>query len=64
MIDDIDQAKHGQRREPEQHDRTEEGADDRRTAFLHEEQQEQDDDGNRDHEGMQRRCANLQPFDS
>ena len=62
VLDDVQDAEHGQGAEPQQHDRTEENPDPCRPMALDHEQRDQDRDGQRHHGGMKLRRRHLQPF--
>ena len=59
---DLDGAEHGDGAEPNGHDRTEQAADGAGAAHLHREQAEDDNDGDGQHEALQPRRDDLQPF--
>jgi hypothetical protein len=59
---DTDDAEHGDGHEPQQHDRAEGAAHDRRSAVLDGEQSDQDRDRHRQHIGLEDRGADIEPF--
>ena len=64
VLDNAPNAACGDRREPDDHHRSEEPAHRRRSTALHREQQGEDDHGDGNHEVGQLRAHNLQPLDS
>ena len=63
MLQDRQQAEHGQRREPHHHHRPEQSADGTRAVTLQQEQTEQDRDRQRQHDRLERRRDELQALD-